>query len=183
MKAVFLDRDGVINEEKKDGYITSLEEFQFCKGACQAIALLSEIFDYVIIVTNQRGIGKGLMTEKELAKIHIYLKTTVEKYGGKIDAIYFAPQLEDDHPLRKPNVGMALQAKYDFHDIDFSQSVMVGNSLSDMQFGKSTGMQTVFLFTTKPPLKLPHYLVDEQFASLFDWAKAQEKESQNRKTV
>lgn len=169
MRALFLDRDGVINKEKKDSYIFQPEEFDFYEGACEAIASLSKHFDYLIVVTNQRGIGRGLMSEKQLAAIHQYLKSEVEKEGGRIDAIYFAPHLEDNHPRRKPNTGMAEEAARDFPDIDFGNSVMVGNNLSDMQFGKAMGMQTLFLHTTKSPFPLPHPLIDRQFASLKDW--------------
>lgn len=169
MRALFLDRDGVINREKNGSYIFTKEEFQFYDGVVDAMVALSRLFDYLIIVTNQRGIGKGLMTEKQLEEIHSYLKSTIYQAGGKIDAVYFAPHLEDNHPMRKPNVGMAQAAKSDFPDIDFTQSVMVGNNLSDMQFGKTMGMKTIFLHTTQPAVSLPHPLIDEQYASLPDW--------------
>lgn len=169
MKTVFLDRDGVINREKEGSYIFHPDEFIFYKGACEAMVRLAGLFDYLIIVTNQRGIGRGLMTDQQLESVHNHMKQSVEAAGGRIDAIYFAPQVESNHPRRKPNVGMALAAKHDFPAIDFSESVMVGNNLSDMQFGKSMGMKTVFLTTTQQPFSLPHPLIDEQFDALSDW--------------
>jgi len=172
MKALFLDRDGVINKEKKGSYIFHKEEFIFYEGVLKAIARLSGIFDYLIIVTNQRGIGRGLMTEAQLHEIHRHLKDRVENAGGRIDAIYFAPHIDSDHPQRKPNTGMALAAQKDFPDIDFKESVMVGNNLSDMQFGKAMGMKTIFLHSTREKISLPHELIDEQYASLEDYSKS-----------
>lgn len=176
MRALFLDRDGVINKEKPGSYIFHPGEFEFYESACAAMAWLSKFFDYLIIVTNQRGIGKGLMTEEQLEKIHDYLKKSIAAEGGKIDAIYFAPHLDNAHPRRKPNTGMALEAIRDFPDINFEESVMVGNNLSDMQFGKSMAMTTVFLHTTQPPMSLPHPLIDQQFASLKAWAENLKKQ-------
>lgn len=169
-KALFLDRDGVINEENREGYILSREDFKFMKGALEAIVQLSKQYDYLIIVTNQRGIGRKLMSSSDLQEIHTYFTEQVLQAGGKVSAIYFAPSLESDHPLRKPNTGMALEAKENFPDIDFSQSVMVGNNLSDMEFGKRMGMRTVFLHTTQPLIPLPHSLIDQQFDSLQSFA-------------
>lgn len=169
-KALFLDRDGVINEEKNGSYIFSTDEFIFYKDALKAIVKLSECFDYIFVVTNQRGIGRGLMTTENLSEIHDFFIDEVKKAGGKINKIYFAPAMDNSDPLRKPNIGMGLAAKADFPDIDFSKSVMVGNNLSDMQFGKSLKMKTVFLHTTKDKIMLPHDLVDEQFGSLWAFA-------------
>lgn len=171
MKALFLDRDGVINEEKDGSYIFHKDEFIFYKGAVEALVQLSRQFDYVFIVTNQRGVGRGFMTETALHEIHDYLTGVVVMAGGKIDKVYFAPHLDRNHSHRKPNTGMALDAKKDFPDLDFKQSVMVGNNLSDMQFGKTMGMKTIFLHTTQDKIALPHELIDEQYDSLFSWNK------------
>lgn len=165
-KALFLDRDGVINIEKDGSYIFSIHEFEFYPKAKAALARLSNLFDYIFIVTNQRGVGRGLMSESQLKAIHSHLISEVESAGGKIDAVYYATAVDSDHPMRKPNTGMALQAQQDFPGFDFAQSVMVGNNLSDMQFGRSMGMRTVFLHTTKDKIQLPHSLIDEQYESL-----------------
>jgi len=172
--ALFLDRDGVINEEKEGSYIFNKSEFVFYKGAVAALVALSRKFDYVFIVTNQRGIGRGYMTEADLLEIHDYLTEEVVKAGGRIDRIYFAPHLDSNHSHRKPNTGMALDAQRDFPDIEFEKSVMVGNNLSDMQFGRSMGMRTIFLHTTQPRFNDPHHLVDEQYSSLDSWARTLE---------
>ncbi len=169
--ALFLDRDGVVNLEKDGSYIFSVKEFVFYDNAPEALAQLSRQFDYLFIVTNQRGVGRGLMSEAALKEIHHYLVDAVEKAGGKIDAVYYATATDRNHPMRKPNNGMALQARKEFPDLAFARSVMAGNNLSDMQFGKSVGMKTIFLHTTQPAVALPHPLIDEQYSSLVAYAK------------
>jgi histidinol-phosphate phosphatase family protein len=167
--ALFLDRDGVINEEKEGSYIFHKGEFVFYDGVVEALVQLSRRFDYIFIVTNQRGVGRGYMTEAALLGIHDHLTEEVVRAGGRIDRIYFAPFTDSNHSHRKPNTGMALDALRDFPDIEFEKSVMVGNNLSDMQFGKSMNMKTVFLYTTQPRFHDPHHLIDEQYASLKEW--------------
>ncbi len=174
-KALFLDRDGVINIEKDGSYIFNRAEFVFYPDALHALVALSKRYDYVLIVTNQRGIGRGLMTEGDLEDIHNYLQEEVARRGGRIDKVYFAPAVESDDTFRKPNTGMALQAISDFPEIDFSESVMVGNNFSDMLFGKRMNMKTVFLHTTQDAVTLPHELIDEQFESLAAWARATDR--------
>ncbi|MCU0747968.1 MAG: HAD-IIIA family hydrolase, partial [Akkermansiaceae bacterium] len=94
----------------------------------------------------------------------------IEEHGGKINKVYACSSLNDDDPNRKPNIGMAMQAKEDVTSIDFKKSVMVGNNMSDMLFGKRVGMRTIFLCTTNSPVTLPHDTIDEQYHSLKDWA-------------
>lgn len=169
-KALFLDRDGVINEEKHGSYIFRPDEFRFYPGVLKALKDLRVSFDYILVVTNQRGIGRGFMQESDLSAVHDFMQAAIEGAGGRVDGIYFAPHLDDDHPRRKPNIGMALEAQQAFPDLDFRQSIMIGNNLSDMEFGHRLHMHTVFLHTTKPRLKEPHDWVDEQFPSLEAWA-------------
>ena len=169
---VFIDRDGVINYEKKDHYILNWDEFQFYPGSIEAIRLLSRRFDKIIVVSNQRGVGKGLMSEKDLLEIHQRMKLRIEEGGGRIDKIYYCIAADAHAFCRKPNPGMALEAKKDFPSIDFSKSLMVGNKPSDMQFGRNAGMYTVYLKTTHPEQPLPHPDIDLGFDSLVDFAKA-----------
>jgi D-glycero-D-manno-heptose 1,7-bisphosphate phosphatase len=117
-------------------------------------------------------VGKGLMTEGDLDKIHKSMMLDIEAAGGRIDKIYSATSSNDDDPLRKPQPGMAYLAKVDFPQIDFSKSIMVGNNISDMGFGRNTGMHTVFLRTTHPELELPRPDIDLAYDSLHDFAKA-----------
>ncbi|MDA3613868.1 D-glycero-alpha-D-manno-heptose-1,7-bisphosphate 7-phosphatase [Polluticaenibacter yanchengensis] len=157
---LFLDRDGVINIEKYKDYIHTWDEFVFYDGAIHTIAEAGKFFKRIIIVTNQKGVGKGITKPGNLAIIHQNMIKAIEDAGGKIDAVYFCPDLEDESPNRKPNIGMALQAKTDFPEIEFEKSLMIGNNLSDMIFGKNAGMKTAFLKTTLPDLDVPETLAD-----------------------
>jgi D-glycero-D-manno-heptose 1,7-bisphosphate phosphatase len=148
---LFLDRDGVINERLLGAYVRSLDEFKFLPEVPNAIAQLSAIFGRVIVVTNQQGIGKGLMTERNLCDVHDYMCAVVEGKGGKIDYCYFAPELDGaESKMRKPRPGMALKAQADFPEIHFERCVMVGDSDSDIVFGKQLGMKTVRVRNIEP---------------------------------
>lgn len=169
---LFLDRDGVINEEKKDDYIYHKDEFIFLPGVLEGLSILEKYFYKIIVVTNQRGIGRKRMTEKSLHSIHDFMLSEINKAGGRIDKIYFAPDLDDLAINRKPNPGMALQAKQDFPGIDFTKSIIAGNKLSDMRFGRNAGMHTVFIATTHPETPYPHVDIDFRYDSLYDFANA-----------
>ncbi len=163
---LFLDRDGVINTRKMDGYIESVEEFEFSPGVLDALKILKSIFGKIVVVTNQQGIGKGLMTTSQLFEIHEHMLTEVSQYGGHIDRCYFAPDLASpDNSMRKPNGGMALQAQKDFPEIIFSKAVMVGDSDSDIEFGMNLGMKTVRIGGDDN--KSPE--ADKHVNSLIDW--------------
>lgn len=143
---LFLDRDGVINTKLENDYVKRLDELEILPGVLDAIAGLSGIFGRMIIVTNQQGIGKGLFTEEDLNQIHIHLLQRIKHHNGRIDAIYHAPHLASENSnMRKPNIGMALQAKKDFEEIDFTKSIMIGDSLSDMEFAKRANMHAVYV--------------------------------------
>jgi len=142
--ALFVDRDGVINRRIPDGYVTSYADFEFLPGVIEAMKILSRKFPRIFIVTNQQGIGKGLMSESDLEEIHSEMLEEFEEAGVKIDKVYFCPSLADaGSPRRKPEPGMALEAAKEFPDVDLSRSVMVGDTTSDMIFGKNAGMKTV----------------------------------------
>ena len=168
---LFLDRDGVINDDKSP-YTLNAEQFEFYPGVPEAIADLSKIFKYAIIVTNQRGVGRNLMTEDDLRLIHEKLLSGISAAGGKITAIYYCTAINNDHPNRKPNPGMALQAMHDFKDLDPARAIIVGNNISDMQFGRNAGIHTVLVHTTGTKVNEPHELVDLQFENLPAFAKA-----------
>lgn len=143
-ETLFLDRDGVINVHRIDDYVKSWDEFEFLPGVLDALPLLSKYFKHIFIVTNQRGIGKGIMKKEELLVIHQRMKDEIENRGGRIDQIYYCTDLSNESQNRKPNTGMALQAKKDFPDIEFEKSIMIGDSLLDMEFGNRLGMKTIF---------------------------------------
>lgn len=169
---LFLDRDGVINYEKENNYILNWDEFEFYPGVTEAIRILSKKFDKIIVISNQRGVGRGLMTEKDLLDIQRRMKLKIEEDGGRIDKIYYCTATEPAHFYRKPNPGMALQAVNDFPSIELSKAIMVGNKLSDMQFGRNAGTYTIYLRTTHPEQPLLHPDIDLAFDSLIDFAKA-----------
>jgi len=169
---LFLDRDGVINHQKEGGYILNWDEFELYEGVKEAMQIFSTKFNCVCVITNQRGVGKGDMTLQDLQTIHQNLQTAVADSGGKIDKIYFCTDLESAGTCRKPNTGMALQAKKDFAAIDFNKTIMVGNSPSDMEFGRNIGATNVFLNTTNNTLNTTDDSIDYCFATLFDFAKS-----------
>jgi histidinol-phosphate phosphatase family protein len=163
---LFLDRDGVINHEKHKDYIHTWDEFVFYDGVQEAIAVFAKRFNRIIIVTNQRGIGKGVTQLQDVELIHKNMVAEIEKTGGRIDAIYFCPDTEETSPNRKPNRGMGLQAVKDFPEIDLAKSIMIGNTSSDMQFGRNLGVKTIFLPTTRPEVDLNDERIDAVYESL-----------------
>jgi len=169
--SLFLDRDGVINHDKSP-YTLNAGEFEFYDGVLEAIKKFTSIFNHIFVVTNQRGVGKKMMTENDLLEIHELMTDSISKSGGRIDKIYYCTSIDNDHPDRKPNPGMALRAMKEHPAVKKHQSIMVGNNLSDMQFGKSAGMFTVLLTTTGVRVTLPHPLVDLQYDTLLDFANA-----------
>ncbi|HWJ89995.1 MAG TPA: HAD-IIIA family hydrolase [Flavisolibacter sp.] len=167
---LFLDRDGVINEETVGRYVLHWGEFIFSKGVLDVFKKLSTRFGRIIIVCNQRGVGRGLMTEAALQSIHLEMQREVEIVHGRIDRIYYCTDRDEKSFNRKPNPGMAVQAAKDFPDIDLSKSIMVGNKPSDMRFGRYAGMVTVFVKTTNPDQVFPHPDIDFVYPSLYDFA-------------
>ncbi|GAB4378174.1 MAG: HAD-IIIA family hydrolase [Salibacteraceae bacterium] len=143
---LFLDRDGVINKRLDNDYVKSIGEFEFLPGVIDALRQLAAFFERIIVVTNQQGIGKGVMTERDLFLVHEYMLAEVFNNGGRIDAVYHCPDVaEDDPPCRKPNTGMAFEARERFPEIDFKKSIMLGDSESDMEFAKRLGMVGVYV--------------------------------------
>jgi histidinol-phosphate phosphatase family protein len=168
---LFLDRDGVMNVEIKDGYVLSWDMFRFAEGVLAAMPILDARFGRIVITTNQRCIGRGLLTEEGLLAIHTHMLEEIRTRQGRVDAVYYCPDVNNDSPCRKPQSGMALQAKGDFPEIDFSRSVMVGNTMGDMKFGKQLGMKTVFIPSTKPETPFPDPMIDFRCDSLLEFSK------------
>jgi histidinol-phosphate phosphatase family protein len=164
---LFLDRDGVINKKRPDDYVKTIAELEILPGVLDAIKQLTQQFNKIFIITNQRGISRKIMTEKDLQTVHTHLLKQIETADGKIDKIYYCPHLRDDKcNCRKPNPGMGLQAKKDYPEIDFSKSIMVGDSLSDMGFGKNLGMTTIHISQDK----INNSNIDYSFENLHDTA-------------
>jgi len=169
---LFLDRDGVINHEKKEDYIRNWSEFKFYAESLAALPLLAQKFSRIIITTNQKGIGKGWMTDTDLSMIHENMTKYIIELGGRIDAIFYCTDLDNGSYNRKPQPGMAFQAKEKFPSIDFTKSIMVGNRMSDMEFGRNAGMHTVYLATTNPEAPFPDTKIDDRYDHLLQFAEA-----------
>lgn len=143
---LFLDRDGVINKRLVDDYVKNWNQFVFIDGVFESLEILSNLFGRIIIVTNQQGIGKKIMSEKALFSIHEKMIKKIEQSNGRIDRIYYCGMLKDEiNNCRKPAPVMANLAKKDFPEINFKRSVMIGDTSSDIAFGKDLGMKTIFL--------------------------------------
>lgn len=147
---LFLDRDGVINVERKNDYVKNINEFVFEASALEAIRILSTKFEKIFIVTNQRGVGRGVMSELDLNQIHNFMLDKIKKTGGNIHNIYSCFDLMHYSINRKPSIGMAFKALDDYPEMDFNKSVMVGNSKSDIQFGNKLNMYTVLVGAKYP---------------------------------
>lgn len=163
---LFLDRDGVLNYEKPDSYILHTEEFKFYEGIPEALSQISQRVGKIVVVTNQRGVGKGWMTEADLRDIHQHMTQSIENAGGRIDRIYYCTSLDNKHPDRKPNPGMAYRARQEFPEIDPTRTLMVGNKHSDMLFGRNAGFFTCYVSTTNPEFDFPHPDIDLRVESL-----------------
>ena len=145
-RAIFLDRDGVINEDRVD-YVKSWEEFRFIKGAHQALKQIHQAGIPVVVISNQSVIGREIITEAELSIIHSRLLKEVQKSGGFITKIYCCPHHPDDHcRCRKPRIGLLKKAAHEM-DLDLTKCVIVGDNLKDIQAGKRAGCRTVLVQT------------------------------------
>ena len=165
--SLFLDRDGVINQRIVDEYVVDVNGFKWIEGVKESITWFSGVFGPIVVVTNQQGIAKGLMTESDLHEIHRFMIKEIEQSGGRIDKVYYCPALHaHNHFCRKPSPGMALKAKKDFPRINFQKSVMVGDSISDMEFGKKLKMTTVFISDDKKLISRNDALIDYVFPGL-----------------
>ena len=142
-KAVFLDRDGVINRKAPDhDYIKMWSEFSFLPDVPEAICQLNHAGYLVLVVTNQRGVAKGIMTLSDVEELHQRMCRKLKQMGAAIDSIYVCPHDIGQCHCRKPEVGLFLQAERDFA-IDKASSWMVGDSDSDVEAGRRYGVKTI----------------------------------------
>lgn len=152
---LFLDRDGVINKKLEGRYVRNWHEFEFMPHALEAIVGLTSIFKRILVITNQQGIAKGIMTQKDLFLLHQKLSVEIQNAGGKIEKWYHCPHLaEEKCGCRKPEIGMILQAQNDFPTINMQHSYLVGDSATDIEAGQKAGLHTI--------------QVDDQF-TLYQW--------------
>jgi D-glycero-D-manno-heptose 1,7-bisphosphate phosphatase/D-glycero-alpha-D-manno-heptose 1-phosphate guanylyltransferase len=169
--ALFLDRDGVINVQRPDDYVKSVSEFIFIDGVLDAFPIFSSLFEYIIIVSNQRGVGKGVMSIEDLNTIHRYMTAKIAENGGRINRIYVSTAVNNHCIDRKPNTGMASQAKRDFPDIDFTKSFMVGDSISDIQFANRAGIPAVLIGNKYSPEEVSFLNICAKCKDLYTFAK------------
>lgn len=170
---IFLDRDGVVNEKMPEGsYVTRWEEFHLLPGVPEAIARLNRAGFRVIVVSNQRGVAKGLYSSGDVDAIHERLQNALKAHGAHVDAFYFCPHNKGECDCRKPLPGMFHQAQRDFPAIDPVTSLMIGDSLSDVEFGRRLGMRTIFIdgdpTRRKSGAEQAGELADRRFHSLVD---------------
>jgi D-glycero-D-manno-heptose 1,7-bisphosphate phosphatase len=146
VRNVFLDRDGVINQKPPEGhYISKWDDFQILPGVETAIAKLNHSGHKVILVTNQRGIALGLYSEDDLLRLHEKLRNHLALFDAHLDAIYFCPHDKNECGCRKPGPGMFEQAFNDFPTVSSANSVVIGDSISDIEAGIHLGMPTIFI--------------------------------------
>jgi D-glycero-D-manno-heptose 1,7-bisphosphate phosphatase len=171
LNTVFLDRDGVLNEKMPEGrYVTGWHEFHLLPGVPEAIARLNRAGLRVVVVSNQRGIALGLYTAADVENMHASLQNLLKTHGAHLDAFYFCPHDKQECNCRKPLPGLFEQAAAQFPDLTAETSVMIGDSLSDIEFGRRLGMKTVFLNGghghQKPGAETALALADLHFSSL-----------------
>lgn len=141
---VFLDRDGVINR-LRSGYVTSWPAFEFLPRAKDALKLLTAAGMRVVVVTNQRAVARGLLSVTDLEAVHARMLAELVEAGAIVNAIYYCPHDFGQCACRKPQVGMFLQAQRDFPEIDFHRSVVIGDSLTDMEAGERLGCHLILV--------------------------------------
>ena len=178
--SLFLDRDGVINKRIPNDYVKQPGEFIFIPGVTDALKIFAGCFETIIVVTNQQGIGKGLMTGSELGLVHKKMLQEVTETGGRVDTILYSPDLKNTRSfIRKPSVGMGLKARKQFPAINFKRSIIAGDSYSDILFGHRLGMVTVLIGTDKEAAFKSSAILDYSFPDLISFAKfIEEKLSQ-----
>lgn len=138
---LLLDRDGVINRLRSNDYVKCWEEFEFLPGVFKALAQWNKHFKYIFIVTNQRGVGKGVMTEQALLDVHTRMCDEIAQHGGRIDKIYYCTALTEADNRRKPGNGMFLDILNDYPDVKSERCLMIGDSKSDMEFARNCGIK------------------------------------------
>jgi len=144
--AIFLDRDGVINEDRKD-YVKHWSEFRFIKGSLKALRQFQEAGIPVVIISNQSAISRGLITKEKLEALHGRMVKRIQKKGGFLSGIYYCPHHPDDGcTCRKPRTGLLKRAAQELN-LDLTQGIFIGDSLKDIQAGQRAGLRTVLVLS------------------------------------
>ncbi len=146
MRAIFLDRDGVICENRSD-YVKTWDEFTFLPGAKESLAALSRIGLPIVVITNQSAINRGMTTAAAVEDIHRRMIIAVRAAGGRIDRVLYCPHRPDEHcDCRKPEAGMLRRAAAELN-VDLSRSYMIGDALTDLQAGLHAGAEPILVLT------------------------------------
>jgi len=148
---VLLDRDGVINERVMGGYVTSWEQFAFLPGALEGLRRLTQCGYIPIVVSNQAGVGKGLLSRETLDEITRRLLAQVEAAGGRLGGVYYCPHRDEDGcACRKPKPGLLFEAQKD-HGFDFTETFLVGDSRSDLLAAQAVGCPAILVAAGAAP--------------------------------
>ena len=142
---LFLDRDGVLNRHLPGDYVRTPQMWEWMPGVLQCMAQWAGKFKHIVLVTNQRGVGKGLMTDAQLAQVHARMMQDILDAGGRLDLILTCTAVSEEDPRRKPHPGMFYEACSLFPDIDAKSSVMLGDAPSDAAFAKNSGISFILL--------------------------------------
>lgn len=150
--ALFLDRDGVINEDY--GYVHEIENLELKSGIEDLLIYFSEVFDYTIVVSNQSGIGRGFYSKNDWNAFNNEINRRLKKYGVQIDEFYCCPHVPEEAsdlmcPNRKPNPGMLFQAQKDYK-LDLTKSILVGDRITDVAAADKANLLRAYLFSDMP---------------------------------
>lgn len=146
VRYVFLDRDGVLNRKMPEGvYVGDWAQFAWLPGAVEAVARMKRAGLTVIVVSNQRGIALGQVTAMQLERLHNKMQDYLVRNDARLDAIYYCPHDHGQCRCRKPDTGLFEQAFQSFPQANAGNSVVIGDSLSDIQAGRRLGMKTIFI--------------------------------------
>ncbi|MEN9699023.1 MAG: hypothetical protein RLZZ301_221 [Bacteroidota bacterium] len=158
---LFLDRDGVLNQRLFGGYVTHWADFAWTSNMPAAAGQLATPFAHVFVITNQQCVAKGLATAHQINELHAKMQFELGENGMSVSAIQVATEAKGAAPMRrKPSPQMALELKERFPEIDFQKSIMVGDTDSDVQFGKQLGMKTVLIRSEEVTHEVPDLYID-----------------------
>lgn len=168
---LFLDRDGVINRRLPADYVKSPSQFEFLPGVLDAFRIFNQVFQRIFIVTNQQGVGRGVMTTADLDNVHSAMLNAISRAGGRVDQIYYSTDLNHTGSFtRKPAVGMGLKARKDFPEIRFRNCFMAGDTFSDMLFGRRLDMVNILVTEDPMEIRVCSELPDFVFPDLISFA-------------
>ena len=176
-RPLLLDRDGVINERIPNGYVINWQDFRFIPGVLEFLSWASGIFWPICVVTNQQGVAKGLMSQEALENIHTLMVQSISAAGGRIDGVYACTeQAGVRNGCRKPGTSMADWIKSDFPQIHLNQAIMVGDTVSDMEFSRRINALPVYFGSS---CSVDAAVQFHSFETISIWLEGYENENQH----